>query len=263
MTNNNDIKAKLKRLTDTGAPPLTLPELEWWLATYPTFTLPVIIYLRQHGDSIPADRRARLEEHITLNSPSMSPVFDNSADINEPFYPPTPKAATPDTDTTIDTFLDRYGSNDPAETSLLERLIFNPTPEYSQQLEADDTPREAPVAGSQDDLIDRFIASHPDKSDIREQTDRTPATQPPATPQPSPEPKPNMVTDSATESAEPSVALSESLARIYVKQRRYDRALELISQLSLNNPKKSVYFADQLRFLSKLLKNQEYKNNNK
>jgi len=47
--------------------------------------------------------------------------------------------------------------------------------------------------------------------------------------------------------------LSESLARIFIKQGRYERAYEIISNLSLNYPKKSIYFADQLRYLRKLM----------
>ncbi len=52
---------------------------------------------------------------------------------------------------------------------------------------------------------------------------------------------------------------TETLARIYIKQHRYDKALEIIRQLSLNYPKKNVYFADQIRFLEKLIINNNKK----
>ena len=48
---------------------------------------------------------------------------------------------------------------------------------------------------------------------------------------------------------------TETLARIYIKQGRYSKALEIIKRINLNYPKKSVYFADQIRFLEKLIKN--------
>ncbi len=48
---------------------------------------------------------------------------------------------------------------------------------------------------------------------------------------------------------------TETLARIYIKQGRYSKALEIIQRLSLNYPKKNAYFADQIRFLNKLIIN--------
>lgn len=52
---------------------------------------------------------------------------------------------------------------------------------------------------------------------------------------------------------------SETLARIYVKQKKYDKAYKIIKHLSLNYPKKNIYFADQLNFLEKLIINTKYK----
>lgn len=45
-----------------------------------------------------------------------------------------------------------------------------------------------------------------------------------------------------------------TLAQIYLKQRRYDKALEIIRSLYLNFPNKSIYFADQIRYLEKLIR---------
>ena len=52
---------------------------------------------------------------------------------------------------------------------------------------------------------------------------------------------------------------TETLAKIYIKQRRYGKALEIIRKLNLKYPKKSIYFADQIRFLEKLVINEKIK----
>jgi hypothetical protein len=52
---------------------------------------------------------------------------------------------------------------------------------------------------------------------------------------------------------------TETLARIYIKQGRYSKALEIIQRLSLQYPKKNAYFADQIRFLEKLIINNNKK----
>jgi tetratricopeptide (TPR) repeat protein len=62
--------------------------------------------------------------------------------------------------------------------------------------------------------------------------------------------------DSPTEGKETDESyFTETLARIYIKQGRYEKALEIIQRLYLNYPKKNAYFADQMRFLEKLIIN--------
>lgn len=47
---------------------------------------------------------------------------------------------------------------------------------------------------------------------------------------------------------------TEAMAGIYIKQQKFSQALEIIRTLSADNPKKSVYFADQIRYLELLIK---------
>ena len=47
---------------------------------------------------------------------------------------------------------------------------------------------------------------------------------------------------------------TETLANIYIKQGKYEKALEIIKRLCLEYPNKNRYFADQIRFLEKILK---------
>ncbi len=50
---------------------------------------------------------------------------------------------------------------------------------------------------------------------------------------------------------------TETLAKIYIKQGKFEHAIEIIRRLSLKYPKKNRYFADQIRFLEKLIANQQ------
>ncbi len=57
------------------------------------------------------------------------------------------------------------------------------------------------------------------------------------------------------EAVETESFFSETLAKIYLKQKKYERALEIIRKLNLVYPEKNIYFADQIRFLEKLITN--------
>ena len=73
--------------------------------------------------------------------------------------------------------------------------------------------------------------------------------------------KPELAPDTPEEQKEGEQGyFTETLARIYIKQGNYSKALEIIQQISLQNPKKNAYFADQIRFLKKLIINSN-KNN--
>jgi hypothetical protein len=69
-------------------------------------------------------------------------------------------------------------------------------------------------------------------------------------PEVAPEPE-----DVDTEKLPEEEFLTETLAGIYIKQGKYLKALEIIKRLNLNIPKKNAYFADQIRFLEKLIVN--------
>jgi len=53
----------------------------------------------------------------------------------------------------------------------------------------------------------------------------------------------------------PELEISEESVKRLIKNRKYTEALEILKKLNLNNPKKSVYFADQIRFLEKVIEN--------
>jgi hypothetical protein len=47
----------------------------------------------------------------------------------------------------------------------------------------------------------------------------------------------------------------EEKARVLIREKKYQEALEILKHLYLINPKKSIYFADQIRFLEKIIVN--------
>lgn len=50
---------------------------------------------------------------------------------------------------------------------------------------------------------------------------------------------------------------TETLAKIYIQQGKYDRALRIIESLHLHYPEKNRYFAVQMRFLQRLVQNRD------
>ncbi|WP_262279292.1 tetratricopeptide repeat protein [Hallella absiana] len=113
---------------------------------------------------------------------------------------------------------------------------------YLLETEDDDeqeTPQEQPQLKGQD-LIDNFINNDKGKIKLKD----------------TPEYLPKIEEDGNKDSVkEDKSYFTETLAKIYIKQGRYEKALEIIQQLNLNYPKKNAYFVDQIRFLEKLILN--------
>lgn len=227
---------------------------------YPYFSLPASLLLKQ-GTAFDATTRSKYLSRIALNASdrdALSLLINDRDGCWAHFYPPEPKREAVTTEAAIDTFLDNYGGNNPKEDELLERLIFNPTPDYAQLLAEEEersVPQNNEVEGdSQDALINAFILKS------REQQGHYPAIDDELALE-AKTPTPEVVDTtpvSAPEMSADDSMLSESLAKIYIKQHKYSKAYEIIRNLSLNFPEKSIYFADQMRFLQKLMINQRY-----
>ena len=145
----------------------------------------------------------------------------------------------------IDNFLDSI----PADQEEDKATKRNPTPadatiDYVSYLletesEGDGDSQQSPQLKGHD-LIDNFIFNEGGKIQLKEEPEYLPDID-------------ESNDDDAKEGE--NGYFTETLAKIYIKQGNYSKALEIISQLNLNYPKKNAYFADQIRFLEKLIIN--------
>ena len=155
--------------------------------------------------------------------------------------------------TLIDKFLDSLPAESKDERQKGHR---KPTPtdaavDYVAYLLEMETEEEQPAEAATipqlkgQELIDNFIINEGGKFDLKE----------------NPEILPHEEHEEKTNGGTQDEGyFTETLARIYIKQGRYSQALEIIKRLNLNYPKKNAYFADQIRFLEKLIINNKYKN---
>ena len=88
----------------------------------------------------------------------------------------------------------------------------------------------------QSDLIDKFIIANPRIEPIREKSD-----------QPSEE-----ISQAFIE--EEGGFVTETLAKIYISQEYYSKAIDIYEKLSLKFPEKSSYFASQIEKVKEYIK---------
>ena len=246
------LQEKILSLIDN---PNEVPEKEWiekLAEEHPYFILPASLLLKRSSE-LSDEERDVLMSKVALSSwdkEMIEQLVDKDAEKWADFYPKEEKTAVT-TNAAIDTFIATYGNPDPHEEEILTRLIFNPTPDYAQLLSEEEERSVPDLSETQDDSQDALINAFILKS--KENQGHFPSSiEEPKEPEPVP------VDDTPVNSPEETndSLLSESLAKIYIKQRKYSKAYEIISNLSLNFPEKSIYFADQLRFLRKLMINQ-------
>ena len=121
----------------------------------------------------------------------------------------------------------------------LEQIMNKAASEKKEQstvtVVADDANIESVPQLKHHDLIDSFITANPHIKPVGEASDVETVVL-----------DNTNVTDSI---------FTESLAKIYIKQGQYDKAIRIFEKLNLKYPEKSIYFADQIRFLKKIIEN--------
>ncbi|MDE5842907.1 MAG: hypothetical protein K2H35_04145 [Muribaculaceae bacterium] len=210
---------------------MTYQEATELLEKYPYFAYAALMALPQAPDEKRKDELRRVVA-VNIGDPiDIAEVLGLNSQSLADFYPDTlpPILSTFDT---IDTFLTNYGEKESGNSHRVNsRTNAGHNASILDDLEA------MPVAGAGDapdntaNAIDMFLQNVPP-------------------------PQPRRVKTETLPEPDESPALTESFARILIKNRNYSKALQIIQELNLKNPEKSIYFADQIRFLKKLIINQ-------
>ena len=144
----------------------------------------------------------------------------------------------------IDAFLETL----PPENLSLEAEGAAAVDYVSTYLAADDNAADVPKMRGQE-LIDSFLEGGEEKFTLQLLPDAADAS---VTKNNTPVP------DTAETDTEMPI-FTETLANIYLKQGKYEKALEILKRLYLEYPNKNRYFADQIRFLEKIVKHTKRK----
>ena len=213
----------------------TLYELRMLVAKYPTFDVARLLMLKNlyllHDIDLGKEMRK-----AALYLKNRMPLFELMEGYGDaPAKPDTVVDVSVDrTMALIDAFLETL----PPENFSLEAEGAAAV-DYASAYIVGKKPQEADVPKLRgQNLIDDFLSGENEK--ITLDLKAPDATAPVATEEEPPAPETSFFT--------------ETLANIYIKQKKYDKALEIIKRLCLEYPNKNRYFADQIRFLEKIVK---------
>ena len=229
----------------------TLPRIKQIVDEFPYYSIARLLYLKNLA--ILNDIRFGAElKKMAIYLPDRKKLFsllEGERYGLQVQLPDHEKEDQSDTFSLIDAFLSGRDDEKEPETSLL----FQPSVSSDYMfwsLSKDNESREEKdtVQLQHHDLIDSFIKSDEQRAPgagLKLEADAV---------EPAPPANVKVLEDGQPKSLDDSY-FTETLAHIYVKQRRYEKALQIIKNLSLNYPEKNVYFADQIRFLEKLIIN--------
>ena len=234
----------------------TLYSLRMLLMRYPYCQSLRLLYLKNlyllHDDSFGAELRKSVP--YVADTRMLFYLIEGERYVLQP-QQPAPSEQTGDNESGTDrtlALIDAFLATQPDELPAAAAAPLQYGGDYTAYLleQVPDVSEAIPLRGQE--LIDDFIQ----QSDAEEQKSEQPLPEEPDEPQSgeeaSDEPAP-------AEAGADEECFTETLAKIYIKQHRYEKALAIIRKLSLNYPKKNAYFADQIRFLEKLIINAKSK----
>ena len=207
------------------------------------YIYPDVMALRE-GVADPQEAE-RLRRRVAANVgdlPSLRVMLGLDPEEFARFYPDMTRV-TPSTTDTIDSFLEKFGKNDMPAADELTSMAMGQTESLLDDLE--EMPIAEEMADKTSSAIDSFLASVASPAKTADA-----ALAPEGIISETPEEK---IREEICEKEEPD---EEEMAHEAIRNHDYQAALEIILRISLNNPQKSIYFADQIRFLRKLILNQ-------
>ena len=236
----------------------SLQELRQMMDDYPYFHAVRMLYLK----NLAVLKDVRLEKELKKMSvfiPDRRQLYAliHERPATENMKPEPPTIGKDKTDTVIEVVEKALPAVEPDEQDFVSTLLSNQispataTSDYAGWLAQN--AEDLPTDDSADDLlkhqrlIDSFIAFESNHFSQR-------MSNPAVTKAPEPTVEDETPTLEPTEkSSLDDSYFTETLARVYISQKRYDKALEIIQVLSLKYPKKNRYFADQIRYLEKII----------
>lgn len=234
----------------------TLTELRELLAEYPYHQPARLLYVRNlfllHDPSFGNElRRSALyapDRRVLFNMVEGRNYTLQHEDLYKKEETKQPQTKSERTGSLIDKFLEGIG-DEPAQQPRRHATPIDATTDYTAiLLQMDDAEEEKPEekpekpANRREELVQTFIDKGNGRITLKDE----------------PEYKPEIEQESAQNSDIGEDCFTETLAKIYIRQGKYEKAIEILRKLNLTFPKRNAYFADQIRFLQKLIINNSY-----
>ena len=237
----------------------TLQDLRQMIDEYPYFHAVRLLYLK----NLAVIQDVRLEKELKKMSvfiPDRRLLYhlinEPPADMDKRMEQRPPSASKTKTELAFEVIEETIPVDEPDEQDFVSKFISKPvtlqmaSSDYSNWLaqNVDDIPTEDGTGNrlKHQELIDSFIATESKLSQrmnpagVKKDVETADGNE-----------KSNY--DPSENTSLDDSYFTETLARVYISQKRYDKALEIIRVLSLKYPEKNRYFADQIRYLEKII----------